>query len=449
MLMRSISGIRGIVGEGLKPDVILNHVGAFLLVTGAKSIVIGRDARSSGQAIENLISSYCLLHGVDVISLGLATTPTVEIMVKKSGSGAGIIVTASHNGPEWNALKFLNADGTFLIPDQVLKLLELCDQKKTPHLVPWNELGRCSKIENSAQVHIDSILSLSCLSVDLIRQANFKVACDMVNGAASEILPQLLRELGCEVYPINNTPDGTFPRGGEPLAENLSSLESTVKQNFCDVGFATDPDADRCALVGSSGVALGEEYTLALAIESFLLHKKSDVAVNLSTSLLCDSAAERYKSKVFRTAVGEINVSDFMRKNNLLIGGEGNGGTILAESHLGRDSLVAVVLTLNWMAKTGKNPDDFKAMLPEFIMEKRKLAIADVDPESFLNRVRQSFPNAQVNEIDGLHLMLNNEWIHLRKSNTEPIFRIITESAIPGRAKELADLVGALLNESI
>ncbi len=444
MLMRSISGIRGIVGEGLTTETLVSHIHAYLKVINAHSVVIGRDSRVSGPAIERLVTAICEMAGVDVYPLGLATTPTVELAVETKNASGGIIITASHNPAEWNALKFLNSDGTFLVKTQVEEMLAIADTGKTEWQT-YDKLGQVFENFNADQAHIDNMLGLSCIDLELIRSKKFKAVADLVNGAASTLLPRMLKEFGCEVTAIHDTPDGLFPRGGEPTPENLKILEAKVTEVGAVVGFATDPDADRCALVSGSGKALGEEYTLAVALDVVLPKNKGDVAVNLSTSMLNDAVAAKYNCKVTRTAVGEINVSSKMREAGFPIGGEGNGGVILSESHYGRDAMVSAALTLQWLAENDKSLDDFKNSLPNYVMSKNKIPVGGIDTDSFLDRVKKHWPEAQVSELDGLHLTINDEWIHLRKSNTEPIFRIITESATPGRPEGLAEEVKQLL----
>ncbi len=444
MLMRSISGLRGIVGEGLTPEALTSHISAFLQVTKAKSIVVGRDARVSGPSIERLVCSICEMAGVDVYPLGLATTPTVELAVVDRNASGGIIITASHNPQEWNALKFLNDKGMFLGPTEVKELLSIADSEDRTWK-RYDKLGVVHENFNADKAHIDNILGLGLIDAKKIRSKKFKVACDLVNGAASTLMPQLLEELGCEVTVIHDTPNGIFPRGGEPTPENLGDLEKAVKDNGCIVGVAVDPDSDRCALVDENGQAMGEEYTLALALDICLANQKSDVAVNLSTSLLNDTVAQKYGCKVVRTAVGEINVSLKMVADSLKFGGEGNGGVILADSHYGRDAMVSAALALQWLADNDSTPSEFKASLPPYTMVKDKLPVDGLDPEEFIGKVKAKYADCEQNEVDGLRIQLDNSWIHLRKSNTEPIFRIITESAIEGDAQKLANDVRDLL----
>jgi phosphomannomutase len=442
--MRSVSGIRGIVGDSLTVDTLVSHVWAFLKVTQAKSIVLGRDSRPTGEAICELVSGVCRMAGVSVIDVGLSTTPTVELMVETCMADGGIIITASHNPIEWNALKFLNAKGMFLGPAEVKSLFAIADAGGFSW-PGWQAMGTRSSRQDADQIHIDGVLALSVVDVAKIRTARFKVAVDAVNGAGSHIVPQLLRALGCDVVEVFCTPNGHFPRGAEPLPENLVALGDAVRKNGCAVGFALDPDADRCALVDSLGRSVGEEYTLALATDTVLDRLKGPVCINLSTSRMNEDVAERHGQKCFRSAVGEINVSLEMIAQKCVMGGEGNGGTILPALHYGRDSLVACALVLDWMARYGKRVEDWVSSNPAYSMPKKKYQLGARPVAEVLEQVSARFRDWNQDTRDGLWLGKDKVWLHVRASNTEPVIRVIAEAPDALEAEALCAQVEAFL----
>jgi len=444
VLMRSVSGIRGIVGDTLTVDVLVRHTRAFLEVTQAKSIVLGRDSRPTGEAICELVAGVCRMAGVSVVDIGLATTPTVEIMVELSKAGGGIIITASHNPIEWNALKFLNAKGMFLGPKDVQLLFALADQNEFSW-PRWESMGLKTSRTDSDQAHIDGVLGLAVVDVAAIRAAKFKVALDAVNGAGSMIVPDLLRQLGCEVVELYCEPNGRFPRGAEPTPENLADLGNVVREHGCTVGFALDPDADRCALVDSLGRSVGEEYTLAVATDTVLDRLQGPVCINLSTSRMNEDVAVRHGQQCFRSAVGEINVSLEMIARNCVMGGEGNGGTILPSLHYGRDSLVAVALVLDWMARKGKRVEDWVAGNPSYAMPKKKFNLGAKPVAQVLADVKALFEGWTEDSRDGLWLGKSKSWIHVRASNTEPVIRVIAEAPDAAEAEALCHRVEAVL----
>lgn len=443
-LMRSVSGIRGVVGDTLTPQVLYSHTKAFIEITSAKKIVIGRDSRPTGDAIVQMVSGFCRLCGVDVVDVGLATTPSVEILVTELKADAGIIITASHNPLEWNALKFLNGKGLFLGPDDVKKLFALADEGNFS-FPDYREMGSYEFLADADSVHIQGTLGIPFVDVDLIRKAKFKVALDGVNGAGSLIVPRLLEELGCEVVAIHCEPNGQFPRGAEPLPENLKDLSKAVLENGCAVGFALDPDADRCAIVSGEGLAIGEEYTLAIAAEEVLSKKQGNMCVNLSTSRMNEDVAEKYGCKCSRAKVGEINVSLQMMEENCVIGGEGNGGVILPALHYGRDSLVAIALVLSWMANHHGGPEKFVKENPSYAMPKKKFALGSKSVAELLPLVKQEFSGWISDERDGLWLSKEKSWVHVRASNTEPVIRVIAEGPTPEEAEGLCAIVEKLI----
>ena len=443
-LMRSISGIRGIVGDTLTPQVLQSHVRAFLEITKAKRVVIGRDSRPTGEAIVQFVAGVCRLSGVDVVDVGLSTTPTVELLTTHFKADAGIIITASHNPLEWNALKFLNSKGLFLGPSDVNKLFAPADANQFTY-PDYHTMGKYEVAPDADGVHVEGTLKIPYVDVDAIKAKHFKVAVDAVNGAGSFIVPRLLEELGCEVVRVHCSPDGTFPRGAEPIPANLGDLRNAVKENGCAVGFAVDPDADRCALVSGEGKSIGEEYTLAIAVDEVLAKQRGGVCVNLSTSRMNEDVAAKYGCEFSRAKVGEINVSLQMIEKGCIIGGEGNGGVILPALHYGRDSLVAAALVLSWMARHGGGPEKFVAENPAYVMPKKKFDLGDKKVADILQKVMVEFNGWKVDERDGLWLGKEKSWVHVRASNTEPVIRVIAEAPTVVEAEALCARVEKLI----
>jgi len=432
-LMRSISGIRGIVGQTLTPHTIVSHTNAFLDLLGAKKIVIGRDSRPTGENITEIVCGVCGLKGVEVIDAGLATTPTVELLVEQLGASGGIIVTASHNPIEWNALKFLNSKGMFLGPNEAKELFAHADA-----------FAKKTSISNGNEMHIEKCLELPFVDVQKIKERKFKVAIDAVNGAGSFAVPSLLEALGCTVVKIHCEPNGIFPRGAEPLAENLSDLGKAVKENACDIGFALDPDADRLAIVNEAGNPIGEEYTLAIAAETVLEREAKPLSINLSTSRMCEDLAEKFGVKCYRTSVGEINVSLDMMEHGCVVGGEGNGGVILPALHYGRDSLVSAVLVLDLLARHKIKVSDWVNSHPSYTMLKKKFEIKN-PVSTAMEKAKKAFAGWKADERDGLWLGKDKSFVHLRASNTEPVIRIIAEAPSAKEAETLCAEIEELL----
>ena len=432
-LMRSISGIRGIVGETLTPQIIVSHTKAFLDLINAKKIVIGRDSRPTGETISELVCSVCSLSGVEVVDSGLATTPTVELLIERLGASGGIIITASHNPIEWNALKFLNGKGMFLCPNEVKELFAKADA-----------IGKKESISNGDEMHINATLALPFVDVQKIRERRFKVAVDAVNGAGSFALPKMLEALGCEVVKIHCEPNGIFPRGAEPLQENLNDLGNAVKENKCSIGFALDPDADRCAIVNENGEPIGEEYTLAIAAETVLEREAKPISINLSTSRMCEDLAEKFGVKCYRAAVGEINVSLDMMEHDCIVGGEGNGGVILPALHYGRDSLVSAALVLDLLARHNTTVSDWVKSHPSYTILKRKFEIKN-PVFTVIEKAKEMFADWKMDERDGLWLGKKKGFVHLRASNTEPVIRIIIEAPSEKKAKNWCNKIEELL----
>lgn len=441
-LMRSVSGIRGVVGSTLTPITLLEYLNAYLQLTKAKKIVLGRDSRPTGPLIEDLIASGCAAAGVEVIKLGLATTPTVEWMVPLLGADGGIIVTASHNPIEWNALKFLDHEGLFLRGHQVEELFKLVDSKSFSW-VRYDKIASSHSESGADASHIQGVLKLPYINCPQIIEKKFKVVYDGVNGAGSHIVPDLLRQLGCQVVSIHITPDGQFPRGAEPTPENLSILGDVVRREGAAVGFATDPDGDRLALVDEKGKPLGEEYTLALAAELVLQKKKGPVTINLSTSRMLEDIAANHGVPCYRAKVGEINVTEQMQKNGSVIGGEGNGGVILPDLHYGRDGVLGAAMILQLMAQSGRSLSALAADIPAYTMVKSKVPVVGKSLEAIYTKVLGKFKDAKINRDDGLHLSFAKSWVHIRASNTEPIIRVIAEAPTEKEARNLCEMVAS------
>ena len=434
MLIRSASGLRGIAEDHFTPELIDNYISAFITTQNIKSCVIGRDGRPSGKQISQWVIDSFHKNGINVENCGLATTPTMQVMTEKENFDGGIVITASHNPSEYNGLKFLQTDGTFLSPEQCEELFKAVDQNVS--IVQPDSLGVVSDYSTANEEHIEKVLAAMCIDTDNIRKNKFKVVIDCVNGAGSFILPMLCEKLGCEVITMNCNGNGDFTRIPEPLAENLNELEKKVINVGADVGFATDPDGDRLSIVSNKGNAIGEEYTLVLAVKNYLNYQKSIVATNLSTSMMLESIA----NETIRTKIGEAHVVQKMNELNIPIGGEGNGGVILKEVHLGRDSLVAISMILSLLSSSGKSISDEISNIPQYLMIKDKIPIDDkIDFDS----LETIFDCNEINKIDGIKFIWPNKWIHIRKSNTEPIIRIFAEAK---NQDEVNELINTLKN---
>ena len=434
MLIRSASGLRGIAEDHFTPKLINKYISAFITTQNIKSCVIGRDGRPSGKKISQWVIDSFHKNGINVENCGLATTPTMQVMTEKEHYDGGIVITASHNPSEYNGLKFLQSDGTFLTPEQCEKLFKAVDHNVS--IVQPDSFGVVSDYSTANEEHIEKVLAAMCIDTDNIRKNKFKVVIDCVNGAGSFILPMLCEKLGCEVITINCNGNGDFTRIPEPLAENLNELEQKVLNVGADVGFATDPDGDRLSIVSNKGNAIGEEYTLVLAVKNYLNYQKSIVATNLSTSMMLESIA----NETIRTKIGEAHVVQKMNELNIPIGGEGNGGVILKEVHLGRDSLVAISMILSLLSSPRKSISDEISNIPQYLMIKDKILIDDkIDFDS----LETIFDCNEINKIDGIKFIWPNKWIHIRKSNTEPIIRIFAEAKTQ---EEVNELINTLKN---
>ncbi|MFN2636968.1 MAG: phosphoglucosamine mutase [Gemmatimonadaceae bacterium] len=440
-LMVSVSGVRGRVGEALTPEVIARFAagfGAWALARsgGAARIVVGRDSRVSGPMFHPVVLSALQSVGCDVIDVGMVPTPTVQLAVEHHHAAGGLAITASHNPIEWNALKFIGPSGLFLTGAEGTEMRKVVDGD-IPRAT-WDKLGKISQNKDAAREHIEKILALPFLDVERIRKRKFMVALDCVRGAGGSFMPVLLELLGCKLATINMEPDGRFPRPPEPVAENLGELQKLVQDSHSEIGMAVDPDVDRLALVSDEGVAIGEDYTLALAAKVVLRHRKGVVVTNLSTSRIVDDIAEAAGSRVIRAPVGEVNVATRMQAERAPIGGEGNGGVILPELHLGRDAPVGAALMLQLLLEEGDSRlSGIVSAYPRYIIVKDKLERPDAPLNTVYDALRKAFPDADADTQDGLRLTWPDRWVHIRPSGTEPIVRVIAEARSAEDAEKL------------
>lgn len=442
-LMVGVSGVRGRVGDGLTPEIVAQFAAAFgaysIRETGRKTIVLGRDSRVSGPMFSRAVTAALQSVGADVIDVGIAPTPSVQLSVEDLKAAGGLAVTASHNPIEWNALKFIGPDGMFLDAEQGGRMRSLLEGE-IPR-ASWSELGGYESDEGAIERHLDRIFAIPFLDVEKIRSRRFKVALDCVRGAGGTIFPLLLERLGCVVDAINLETDGRFPREPEPVAANLGELEELVRRTGADVGFATDPDVDRLSLIGNGGTALGEDYTLALASRLVLRHRPGAVVTNLSTSGLLDDVTRGAGLQLVRAPVGEINVARRMQRENATIGGEGNGGVILPDVHLTRDAPVAAALILQLLAEEDRPIDDIAADIGRYEIVKEKVARPSGSLDDAYRILVERLGAPEVDHQDGLRLTWPDErkWAHLRPSGTEPIVRIITEAPTREEALRLVE----------
>ena len=434
-LMVSVSGIRGLVGNGLDPNTIVKYVSAYMDFCGNGKIVIGSDGRISGNMVKNIIIGTLIAKGNDIIDIGICPTPTVLYNVKKLGAVGGIQISASHNPNEWNALKLLNANGEFMTPEEnkiMLNKLESSSNYKK-----WNELGKLSTYDEGLKNHIENVLKL--VDVELIKSKKFKVVLDCVNGAGSYMMPKFLKDLGCEVIELNCEKTGIFPRLPEPIPENLIETMKFVKEKNADLAIVVDPDVDRLVLITDKGEPFIEENTITLSAKHVLSKTKGNVVVNLSTTRAVDDIANAQNCKVFRAPVGEANVVKLMKEVNAVIGGEGSGGVIYPELHYGRDALVGTVLTLEHLAMQNKKLSQIKDELPQYFIAKKKIELKNVNPDKIIEQVKEKYKSEKINTEDGLRIDFDNHWVHFRKSNTEPIIRCIAEAKTEAEANLFID----------
>ena len=438
-LMVSVSGIRGRVGDALTPEVVARYAaafGAWSIARGtSRQIVVGRDSRVSGPMFHRIVVGTLQLVGCDVIDIGLTTTPGCQLAVEHHHAAGGLMLSASHNPIEWNALKLIGASGLFLEAAEGAAMRALVEQG-TPH-ASWDRIGRVIQDDDVAARHVASVLAIPYLDVAAIRKRKFKVALDCVRGAGATVMPMLLEQLGCEVVAINMEPDGRFPREPEPVPENLKELERLVKESGADVGLAVDPDVDRLALVADGGRAIGEDYTLALAARVVLRHRRGPLVTNLSTSLVVEDAARTAGVEAVRAPVGEVNVAVRMRELKAPIGGEGNGGVILPEVHLGRDAPIGAALVLQLLLEEGRPLSAIVDSMPRYVIVKDKLPRPNASLDAVYAALKSAFPDAAADAQDGLRLAWPDRWVHVRPSGTEPIVRVIAEAPDEAAAREL------------
>lgn len=430
----SISGVRGVVGQSLTPTLLTRFAQAFGTHTGLGTIVIGRDPRTSGEMVKNAVVAGILSTGNRVIDIGMCPVPTVQLQVRHRRAQGGIAITASHNPAEWNALKFIGSSGLFLNAGQARELLDIYHQGEYTK-VGGAELRAVEEIEGATDLHIKRILDV--LGPLPQRKKKLRVVLDSCNGAGSLVGPKLIEALGAEVIPINVTPDGSFPRPAEPLPENLGDLCRAVKEHQADVGFAQDMDADRLAIVSEQGEAIGEDYTLVLAMLYVLGHEKGAVVANLSTTSAVEDVAKRFGCPVFLTKIGEVNVTDAMQLQQAVIGGEGNGGVIYPRINFARDSLVGMSLVLHLLAESGKSITELLESVPRYSIVKEKMACPSDRIAAVLRMVREKFAKCQMDTRDGVKVMMPDGWFLVRGSNTEPIVRVVAEARSEERAREI------------
>lgn len=450
-LIKSISGIRGTIGgapaEGLSPVDIVKFTAAYatfiasqLPADGKKLIVVGRDARLSGPMVSSIVVSTLCAMGFDVVNIGLASTPTTEIATVAEQAAGGIIITASHNPKQWNALKLLNSKGEFLNDAQGKEVLRIADAEEF-RFCEVDELGH-EYVNNTYNMrHIDQVLALDLVDTDAIAKAGFTVAVDAVNSVGGIVIPQLLRALGVKnVIELNCEATGKFAHTPEPIPENLTQISDLMRQGIADVGFVVDPDVDRLAIVMENGEMFVEEYTLVSIADYILAHTPGATVSNLSSSRALRDVTEAHGCPYTAAAVGEVNVVTEMKRTNAVIGGEGNGGVIYPAAHYGRDALVGVALFLTLLAKSGKKVTELKAGYPQYAIAKNKIQLTpDIDVDAILAEVKKRYASEKVTDIDGVKIDFKDSWVHLRKSNTEPIIRIYSEAHTMDEANRLAE----------
>ncbi len=447
-LIKSISGIRGTIGgtpsENLTPIDIVKFTTAYARFMSERNngkrltIVVGRDARISGEMVNDIIEGTLLGCGVDVINVGLCTTPGTEMAVITHKADGGIIITASHNPKQWNALKLLNADGEFLSDAEGKRVLALADDENF-NFPEVDSLGKVISRESFNDKHIEQVLSLPAVNVEAVRKRHFKVVVDAVNSVGGIVIPKLLRELGCEVVELNCTPDGNFAHNPEPLPQNLTEISEVIVREKADLGVVVDPDVDRLAFVSEDGSMFVEEYTLVAVADYILSLKAGNTVSNLSSSRALRDVTERHGGSYAASAVGEVNVVAMMKQTGAVIGGEGNGGVIYPELHYGRDALVGVALFLTFFAGKNMTMTELRKTYPAYFASKNKIELTPaIDVDKVLREIKSRYSSENVNDIDGVKIDFAENWVHLRKSNTEPIIRVYTEAKSMDEAETLA-----------
>jgi phosphomannomutase len=457
-LIKSISGIRGTIGgqagEGLTPVDVVKFSAAFgtwvLQTTGIKTIIVGRDARLSGEMVNKLVCATLQGLGIDVIDVGLSTTPTVEMVVPAKKAGGGIILTASHNPKQWNALKLLNKNGEFISDEEGKLVLELAEQEAF-EFAQVGDLGKYKQSDSALKKHIKAILDLPLVDVEAIKAKNFSVAVDAVNSSGGFAVPMLLEALGVtKIEKLFCEPDGNFAHNPEPLPENLREISRVIEKGKFDLGIVVDPDVDRLALVNEDGSMFGEEYTLVAVADYVLQHQKGNTVSNLSSTRALRDVTEKAGGEYHAAAVGEVNVVNMMKAQNAVIGGEGNGGVIYPELHYGRDALVGIALFLTHLAKADMSMTRLRASYPNYYISKNKIELTpEVDVDDVLVQMQERYAKQPINTIDGVKIEFGKEWVHLRKSNTEAIIRIYAESDSNATAEHLANKIISDIKEII
>jgi phosphomannomutase len=437
-LMVSISGIRGIVGDGLDPHTIVKYTSAYADIIGKGKIVVGRDARITGAMVNDFVTGTLTAKGFDVINIGICPTPTVQFNVTELKASGGIAISASHNPNEWNALKLLNKTGQFLTPDENKIMIEKLNNA-SKNYKSWNKIGKSIFYNEGIKNHVNAVMNLKYINRKAIRKRKFKVLVDCVNGAGAYVIPDLLKDFGCKVIEMNCEKTGIFPRLPEPLPENLIATMKAVKKAKADLGIVVDPDVDRLVLITDKGEPFSEENTITQAVRFILSKKKGNVVVNLSTTRAVEDIAGEFGCKVFRAPVGEANVVKKMKEKKAIIGGEGSGGVIYPALHYGRDALVGIAITLQHLLEFEKPISKLKEALPQYFIHKKKVNIAGSNPDKIIGRLKSKYKNEKINTDDGLRIDFTNHWLHLRKSNTEPIIRIITEAKTAKEADQEAE----------
>lgn len=446
-LIKSISGIRGTIGgpsgENLTPPDVVKFTTAYVRLIAARTegrkpvVVVGRDARISGEMVANLVEGTLLACGADVINAGLCTTPGTEMAVIVNRADGGIIITASHNPRQWNALKLLNSRGEFLSDAEGKQVLAMSEEE-----FDYPEIDAIGHVLSRAPFndeHIRRVLALPLVDVEAVRRRRYKVVVDAVNSVGGVVIPKLLRELGCEVVELNCEPTGDFAHNPEPLPENLTGISEAVVREKADLGVVVDPDVDRLAFVSEDGTMFGEEYTLVAVADYILSKTPGDTVSNLSSSRALRDVTERHGCRYYASAVGEVNVTTKMREVGAVIGGEGNGGVIYPELHYGRDALVGTALFLTWLTERGLTMTQLRATYPSYFASKNKIQLTPaIDVDKVLREVKGRYSNDNVNDIDGVKIDFPENWVHLRKSNTEPIIRVYTEAKSMDEADALA-----------
>ncbi len=454
-LIKSISGIRGTIGGGvgdtLNPLDIVKFTSAYAtfirqsIPKGNNTIVVGRDARISGEMVKNIVCGTLMGMGFDVLNIGLATTPTTELAVTMAGADGGIIITASHNPRQWNALKLLNNKGEFLTAEDGAELLKIADKGDFTY-ADVDHLGHYREDDSFDQRHIDSVLALKLVDADAIRKAGFKVVVDTVNSVGGVILPKLLDQLGVKYTMLNGQPTGDFAHNPEPLEKNLTEIMTEVKNGNYDMGIVVDPDVDRLVFICEDGKMFGEEYTLVSVADYVLSQTPGNTVSNLSSTRALRDVTLKHGGQYTAAAVGEVNVTTQMKAVNAVIGGEGNGGVIYPESHYGRDALVGIALFLSNLAHKGCKVSELRATYPNYYIAKNCIDLTpSTDVDAILERVKELYKDEQVNDIDGVKIDFADKWVHLRKSNTEPIIRVYSEAA----TMEDADAIGKKLMQVV